>query len=356
MSKDEYIQELVRKSIESSEDESVPLSQTIQKCIRIARLRNDFINLWWLHWETIDIAEEKLFIKIIEEIFSHLTKETYNKYQEMYRYAWVEEREFTLASGSKSEKKVMNKGVQEIELYIEHLETVAEGAHPPDGLHPVDLYFENQSATGVKHYALRLVREHKSILSRIRTRVHDFLSQTEKQVIFGQYLSAIFEKNIAYVDQKLSQICPDAQAKFASAYNRLNETNPESWAQSLTTCRRLLKSLADVLYPVPKDPVPGIDGKSHKLTDDKYIARLWQFIFEKLRSSTSGELLIANIQELGNRLDRLYNLTCKGPHADVNEFEVNQCFIQTYLLAGDILRIADDSSAILYSSNTGETV
>jgi hypothetical protein len=57
-------------------------------------------------------------------------------------------------------------------------------------------------------------------------------------------------------------------------------------------------------------------------------------------------LLLASVQDLGNRIDRLYELTNKGIHADVSNFEVNQCLIQTYILVGDILRIADKQSAI----------
>ena len=69
-------------------------------------------------------------------------------------------------------------------------------------------------------------------------------------------------------------------------------------------------------------------------------------MYEQIGRSTSGELLLANVQDLGNRIDRLYKLTNKGVHAEVSVFEVNQCLIQTYILVGDILRIEDKQSAI----------
>jgi hypothetical protein len=50
-------------------------------------------------------------------------------------------------------------------------------------------------------------------------------------------------------------------------------------------------------------------------------------------------------------MDRLYDLVSKGVHTDVTEFEVNQAVIQTYLLVGDILRLADQDSA-LYSEDS----
>jgi hypothetical protein len=33
-------------------------------------------------------------------------------------------------------------------------------------------------------------------------------------------------------------------------------------------------------------------------------------------------------------------------HAEVSEFELNQCVIQTYLLVGDILRLTESDSGI----------
>jgi hypothetical protein len=176
--------------------------------------------------------------------------------------------------------------------------------------------------------------------------MYDFLTQTEKQLLFGQFYSDIFEENRQYVELKLGQKCPDALAKFVSAYQRMTEADKESWAQALTSCRRLLKSLADVLYPPKQVPVIGSDGKERILTDDLYIARLWQYISEQTARSTSGELLLASVQDLGNRVDRLYDLTNKGVHGEIGKLEVNQCVIQTYILLGDILRISEKQTAI----------
>ena len=101
-------------------------------------------------------------------------------------------------------------------------------------------------------------------------------------------------------------------------------------------------------YTVSTDikPIIGADGKSRILTDDQFINRLWQYVFEKTGRTTSSDLLITSVQDLGNRIDRLYDLTNKGVNTEVLDFEVNQCLIQTYILIGDLLRIEDKQSAI----------
>jgi len=241
---------------------------------------------------------------------------------------------------------IIGKGVGELEIDLEGLLNTYQSAVTPQGMNPIDTaYFDNQN------FYLRMNTQHqidhyRSILERIKNRVYDFLCQTEKQIIYGQIHSDIFEQNRQFVELRLGQICPEALLKFVAVYRRSKENDPESWAQALTSCRRLLKDLADTLYPPTAVPVIGADGKSRILTDDQFKNRLWQYIFEQTGRSTSSDLLLASIQDLGNRIDRLYDLTSKGVHAEVSVFEANQCLIQMYILVGDILRIADKQSAI----------
>ena len=62
--------------------------------------------------------------------------------------------------------------------------------------------------------------------------------------------------------------------------------------------------------------------------------------------TTADGDLAAWMNATPGRIDRLHDLSSKGVHADTSEFEVNQAVIQTYLLIGDILRLADGDSAV----------
>lgn len=54
--------------------------------------------------------------------------------------------------------------------------------------------------------------------------------------------------------------------------------------------------------------------------------------------------MAAQLTDLGNRLDALNVAGSKGVHADVTGAEADQCIIQTYLLIGDFLRLAESAS------------
>ena len=274
----------------------------------------------------------------------HIGEEDLQTLDRRFTAQWAQERKIEFVkdlSMREQEEMYVVKGVGEIEAEIEHTERAINDVETPKGLHPLDLYRVNNTNTAIKALLRRNVGELKKVLERIRQRVYEFLSSVEKELLFGQIYADIFEQNRLYVETKLEKISPESLKKFVSAYKRIKDDDPESWAQAVASCRRLLKSLADALYPPRLDMVVGFDGKEHKLTDENYIARLWQFVFEKLSKSRSGNLLRTQIEEIGRRLDRLYDLINKGVHDNVSRFEVNQVIIQTYLIIGDILRVAD---------------
>jgi hypothetical protein len=291
---------------------------------------------------------KELRFRAIDEIIPHLTKEQFSYWHNKFYGIWVDERAVEHFDDDNNAVKgmLLPKGIAEIENDLDHYIKTAAQAVSPQGLHSLDLYYKEETNTAVRRIARLQEKNCKNILSRVRNRVSVYLSSVEKQIMFGQIHADIFEENRLFVDRRLGEVCPDALVKFVAAYERTKENNPESWAQALTSCRRLLKSLADALYPPTDKPVKGADGKERTLTDENYVARLWQYVFERVRTKTSGGLLQAQIQDYGNRIDRLYALACKGVHSEVNKFEFNQCLIQTYVIAGDLLRLNDDDSAM----------
>lgn len=340
MDLNEHVLRLTHDALTDIENAHVPLSAIIRRSIRISRLRNDFDNLWWLEMEMCGLEELKNPL-IKREINQNYTKELFSLLERHYLDEWIKERRSpklsSLDASEEDDYLILPMGVSEIEADYENYKQIAKEAN----LHFDD--YDNKYENSIKMAPGKRAQNDYAILERIKQRTHNYLSNTEKQLMYGQIHLDIFGKNREYVEIELGKICPDAIDKFLSAYRRLKEDEPESRAQALTSCRRLLKSFADTLYPSRPDPVKCYDGVTRILTDDRYISRLWQYIYENTKNSRSRELVIAELQDLGNRLDKIYNLANKGTHADVSEFEANQCVIQTYLLIGDILKIVEIS-------------
>ena len=331
------------EALDELDSEDCCVSKVIRKAIRIARLRGDHGNLWWLSYEMISKEDKAAQERVaVEAACQFSNQEALVEEHGKMIQAYVDERGLKTFTdrGFLDEGKVVSHSVPEIELHIQLLQDAISKADTPQGLHPVDLFVLEQ-ATALKRDTLSVMSsELRRVLARIKQRVHDFLSLTEKQLILGQASADIFERNRQYVDARMGQIAPEVLEQFTVAYRRINEGDPESLSHALTSCRRILKSVADTLYPPREEPIIGGDGKMRVLTDDKFINRLRQFVAERA-DKTVGKLTQTQIEDLGNRIDRLNELASKGVHATVSTYEVDQCVIQTYLAIGDILRIAD---------------
>jgi hypothetical protein len=345
----EELLSLVHKTFDEYDQPNPKLSNIIRKAIRIARLRNDYDNLRWLRMEMTDLNDKNAVSLINKEMASHYSKEELKRLIQQHWEIYDEERIFR---GVNQNLEIIDKGsryggsIPEMERSINSLARQLSNPIPP--------YIDNDPQLRNTFASSRVEQnvtfnELQAIKDKVSQRVYEFLSITEKQLIQGQLHSDIFERNRQYVDDQLRQIAPKVHEQFKEAYNRLKERNIESRSQALLLCRRILKSLADKVYPPSDKLVTGYNGNKRVLTEDKYIARLWQFVAEKSSGKTAGKVLLAQINAFGTRIDRLYDLACKGVHADVSEFECNQCVIQTYFLIGDILRLYDDTSAITLS-------
>ena len=107
---------------------------------------------------------------------------------------------------------------------------------------PYYIYSNNQIINGT--YAVK-PEAFSDIVKNIENRIYRETTNILIDLKFGGIIETIFEDTKKLVDSKLIDVCPDAIEKFTSAYERLKETNPESWAQAFTTCRRILKDFED---------------------------------------------------------------------------------------------------------------
>ena len=219
----------------------------------------------------------------------------------------------------------------------------------PQNLTQIDTYFVAKSYDSAQAKLIAPLDEMRTILSRIRQSVHDYLVVAEDELVAGQTESRFFDQVQAHTNRLLTKYASAASENFVAAQDRFADGDREGISHALTSCRRMIKSLADNLYPATDKMVTGLDGVDRKMSDDAYRNRLLQYVREKVGKHKNGEVLQAVITDLGKRLNALDALSSKGVHADPSVDEARTCIAQTYLLAADLLSIAEGTS---YHLNT----
>lgn len=334
------IKRLVEQAIDEFDEPSNSVAKTLRRCTRIAVLRNDYRNIFWLQMEGLNISTQKS-----ESEQNSLRLRAHFEGDEWMRLVGPE------MDAYMSRRALANDGfdprsVAEIEDLLVMVEAQLEGLVVPEGLTPIDLYFRSDDIGQAKTTLITAAMPLRSALRRIGQRLHDFLLETEHQLEYGQLNADIFERTRRFVDEQLAKVAPSALASFNAAYLRASDGDAESLSHALTSCRRVLKSVADAVYPATALKVVGVDGKERSFTDDKYMNRLLQAVTDHLGKCTRNEVLKEVINDLGKRLSALNSLASKGVHDTVTAAEVDTCVIQTYLLVGEVLRVAGGQSAL----------
>jgi hypothetical protein len=193
----------------------------------------------------------------------------------------------------------------------------------------------------------RLAAE-QSGLAKVYRQVHSVLHENlltlYVELKYRGVPTSIFEETRREVDSRLALLCPDAMEAFSSAYDKLRSARAEDWATALTSCRRLLKEVADVLAPSSEVVPQALGGEEeHELSSERYVNRLKDLVDKSVSSKSDRQLWKEQADGLKRMIDAVYRKASKGTHAHVTQREARRVVIATYLLVGDLIDLLPDS-------------
>lgn len=179
-----------------------------------------------------------------------------------------------------------------------------------------------------------------SRLSGIRTRVlahlHAFVSEIYYEKQFDSLSESIFERYKSDVDSLIGESCGDVLEQIPSVMSRLAEGDQEAISQSLTTCRRVIDSFADSIFP-PSEEAIEIAGNTLSLAANRHQNRINAYIHQRIDSNTRKKRFRQN-------LANLYDRVSTGVHNEVTVEEARALFLNTYLLIGEILHLSSNDA------------
>jgi len=158
--------------------------------------------------------------------------------------------------------------------------------------------------------------------------IHLFASKIYRERAFSTMAENIFEQFKAKIDSLLAQFCGEVLEKVPAVYNRLADGDSESITQALTTCRRIIVSFADAVYP-PGDSI-SVNDREIKLGQEQVLNRIQQFVNEHVASDSRR-------QRLKHTSRDLYTRVCAGVHSEVTSEEAQCLFLITYQLLGELI-------------------
>jgi hypothetical protein len=179
----------------------------------------------------------------------------------------------------------------------------------------------------------------RGIRDRIVGSIHMYVGRRYEELRFGATVEGAFEVVRGEVDSRIAELVPSGLGMLNAAFENAASDNPEHWANAAGTCRRLLQEAADAVRPSGPD-VTFPSGKTVKAGPGNYINRLALWIDEQSGSDTAAAMITTDLEYLGRRLGAADAAGQKGAHANVDRFDASRFIVGTYLVLGDVLRLA----------------
>jgi hypothetical protein len=170
-----------------------------------------------------------------------------------------------------------------------------------------------------------------AIRSHVLGLLHAFVSETYYEREFAALAESTFERYRKNVDQLIATSAGDVLTKIPAVIDRLSDGSGESISQALSTCRRIINSFADAIFP-PTDDVTEIGGNKLSLDASKHLNRINAYISQSTDSESRRKRLRQN-------LANLYDRVSTGVHNDVTADEAFSLFLNTYLFLAEVLQL-----------------
>ncbi|MGW3097833.1 AbiTii domain-containing protein [Streptomyces sp. NPDC001102] len=170
------------------------------------------------------------------------------------------------------------------------------------------------------------------ICGQVVATVYDMVTEIYHELLFSELQASLFADTQEMVDGALAAASGDALGKIERISDRLRDGDPESVSQALTTCRRLIDSTADYVFPAREDP--------YLIGDEVNLTVGPQQVLNRLQAHThAGGASKSRRDRLRRTLYDLYGRCSAGTHAEVTVDEARFIFLQTYIALGEILSL-----------------
>ncbi|MGD0533841.1 MAG: hypothetical protein ABR999_00160 [Methanoregula sp.] len=297
---------LAKNILDDLEINDLPISKILMKTTRLARLMNDSeAQLWLMCLRTgyPDDFDPKLL----------------RKYKKYYLKTW------TITENVHNTTIVFTLPVLEFFInnhtWEKHFASILDDAEG------------TVAVMKLSHNLIRRYEEEKML-------IHNYVTEVFLSLSIGEIVENIFQDSRATVDLFVQENCStETKQKLLAIDERLKENSPESYSQALLSCRRILESIADSIFPAQEKQFTSSNGRQRDVNQNNYINRILAFIEQNSKHKTNSSLISSNLEHMAARLDALNNESQKGVHDEVTKEEARLTIIQMYLIIAEIARI-----------------
>ena len=164
----------------------------------------------------------------------------------------------------------------------------------------------------------------------------DRLNKMIAEITYGKTPEGIFHRFQNNVNAILTDSNSSAISALNIAYEGLGQSeNSERVSNAVFECRRLIKAVADQLFPPRKEQYKPKNGESFKVGEEQFLNRLQAYVDSVY--SPNRKFLVRKIRLLRDLYGEIPESINKGTHSTIKNSDAEMLVIYTYIILGDII-------------------
>ncbi len=317
--------EEILKNIELNE---IPLRNVVLKCARLARLTDNQRAMSLFHYELAGYPMDDQGLVLFEAF--DLARHSNRTFRQKDKSGKIQDYMFPETVAALE---------SELEAAKDQMKVAFDREIAISSANPNQFVFSPPGNVSERTTLRQVIVEKAKKIDQLKVAYYNYVLGVLYELKFSHLAEEIFEKKKLLVDKSLAEKLPETLNKFLSVYENLRSKNEEDWANAVHSCRRIIKDVADYLYPPTDQEIEIEKGKKIKLDAEHYIIRLKEYIKQKSTSEKFTLIVGSHLDYIGDRIDALYRASSKGTHHKVSREEAESYIIYTYLLLGDVLKL-----------------
>ena len=178
--------------------------------------------------------------------------------------------------------------------------------------------------------------ELEKVLSSINLELVRKLNNMIAEITYAKIPQNIFKRFQSIVNKTLADSNPSAVSELNISYEGLGKSeDPERIAHVAFACRRLIKAVADNIFPPRKEKFKLKDENEIEIGEEQFINRITAFV-DSLESN-NRKFLLRKIKLLRDLYGEIPESINKGTHLDISNMDAEMLVIYSYIILGDII-------------------
>jgi hypothetical protein len=217
----------------------------------------------------------------------------------------------------------------------------------PIGLPHLESYINSTKVESVSKLGanesqkMHILNKHHELVNdfeRLKTSIHNYVTEVNISLSVGDFAQDIFEDTRLASDTFIRQYCPRAGEQLLAVHDRMKHHDPVSFSLAIGAVQGVLASVADVVSPLSETSSQTKKGRERNTAADQYLNRIFSYI----KQNSKNDPLLSVIE---SELKYIFSKTAPSPEkskvlpAGVTLDDTHRAIIHMYLIIGEIAKI-----------------